>query len=36
MVGEDLCFWPAPKKIVVNVSEELFFGLHQILGEKSD
>ena len=24
MVGEDLCFWPAPKKIGLNLSESMF------------
>ena len=25
MVGEDPCFWPVPKKIGLNLSEDLFF-----------
>ena len=36
-VGEDLCFWPAPnfgQKIGLDLSEDLFFGLQLILGEK--
>ena len=39
MVSENLCFWPAPKKIQLSLSEDLFsffFGLHLILEEKSD
>ena len=39
MVGEDVCFLPAPnfgQKIGLNLSEDLFFfGLHLILGKKS-
>ena len=25
MVGEDLCFWPTPKAIGLNLSEDFFF-----------
>ena len=37
MVDENLCFWPAPKKIQLILSEDLsFFFVLLILGEKSD
>ena len=39
MVGEDVCFWPAPQfvqKIALNLSEDLFFGLHLNLGKNLD